>query len=582
MKRLYLILTLLFCFSLSLHSEEAMKYITGKITLADGGDAKREVYVYYNRFGTSSDNLMKVVQAEPNGEFKVPIPQSINYAKVHLAAPGYQAFMTNYIEGDSNPRIEAILNTRAIPEKIDSVSVLISTKKGRSMETLKIGYSRYVKFKVDLKDKKYANISSKGEDTVRYYVFFSESSNTPAEHKGKWEYDNNGDYQAVVVTKNKKLSLTIDLAKYRYSDDPEEQSPTTGQWVDSPVNTRYNEVINLLPPTEVARLRQNFYYYVMQYNKEAIKNLDSAEIERRKMGTIMKFRRFISTNDSLLAVVDSPYLTDYLNLTKMDLLSAPDSLKSWDDKYEVLKSLQMLPTVFYAEFNDVVNTKEFKENPQYYLDILEELFAKSKNKRNYFYLRYGLYAWLSRSDIIKDPKYNDFLIRNLNELAEYDDLDNWPKTGIPKTLAQLVLDTMSYAPDFSFKTIDGKELKLSDYQGKWVLLDFWGTWCGPCVMETPFLVDAYNTLGGDKFEMISIASDRSVEVVSDYVKKNEMKWTNTVALSGYAKGVLEQYGITSFPTMMLIDPKGKFIEVKAHELRGESLLPTLEGIIEKE
>jgi hypothetical protein len=291
------------------------------------------------------------------------------------------------------------------------------------------------------------------------------------------------------------------------------------------VNTQCNEVLGLLPLADVSRLGQNFYFYVFQYNNEAIKTLDSVELDRRKMGTIMKFRRYLSTNDSLLDIVESPYLRDYLNLTKMDLLSAPDSLKTWEDKYKVMQTLQMLPTVFYAEFNDVINSKEFKDNPQKYLDILEALFAKANNKRNNYYLRYGLYSRLASNEIIQDPKYREYLIKNLKELAEYDDLDSWPKTGIPKTLAQLELDTMSYAPDFSFQTIDGKARKLSEYKGKWVLLDFWGTWCGPCVMETPFLVDAYNMLGGEKFEMISIANDRSVEVVSDYVKKNEMKWT---------------------------------------------------------
>lgn len=582
MKRLCLIFGLIFFLSLALHSEEGVKYITGKITLADGGDAKREVYVYYHRFRNSDDNLMKIVPTDANGEFKIPIPISINYASLHLAAPGYEAYITDYIEGDTNPRVEAILLTRAVPEKFDSVGVMIYTSKGRTMEKLKIGYSRFVKLRVDFNDKKYANITGKGEDTVKYSLFFGKGSNTPAEHKGKWKYDNNGDYYAVAVTKKKILSFSIDLSQYRYSDNPEEQSPSDGKWVNSPVNTRYNEVLRLLPLAEVSRLKQNFYYYVMQYNNEAIKTLDSAELDKRKMGTIMKFRRYLSTNDSLLALVDSPYLTDYLNLTKLDLLSAPDSVKSWEDKYEVMQSLQELPTVFYSEFNDVVNTEEFKEKPEYYLDIIEALFAKSKNKRDYYYLRYGLYAWLSRSDIIKDPKYNDYLIRNLKELAEYDDLDSWPKTGIPKTLAQLVLDTMSFAPDFTFKTLEGKEKKLSDYKGKWVLLDFWGTWCGPCVMETPFLVEAYNKLGGEKFEMISIASDRNVKVVSDYVKKNEMKWTNTIALEGYAKGVLEQYGITSYPTLMLIDPDGKFVRMKAHELRGELLIPTIRAKLEKE
>lgn len=582
MKRLYILFGLLVIFSLTLHSEEEMKYITGKITLADGGEAKREVYVYYNRFQNSDDNLMKIVQTDSNGEFKVPIPVTINYAAIHLAAPGYQAYITNYIEGDTNPRVEAILLTRAVPEKFDSVGVMINTSKGRTMEKVKIGYSRFVKLKVDFNDKKYADMTGKGEDTVEYTLFFGKGSNTPAEHKGKWKYDNNGDYYAVTVTKKKILSLSIDLAKYRYSDSSEEQSPSVGKWVNSPVNTQYNEVLALLPLADVSRLGQNFYFYVFQYNNEAIKTLDSMELDRRKMGTIMKFRRYLSTNDSLLEIVESPFLRDYLNLTKMDLLSAPDSLKTWEDKYKVMQTLQMLPTVFYAEFNDVINSKEFKDNPQKYLDILEALFAKSNNKRNNYYLRYGLYSRLASNEIIQDPKYREYLIKNLKELADYDDLDSWPKTGIPKTLAQLELDTMSYAPDFSFQTIDGKARKLSEYKGKWVLLDFWGTWCGPCVMETPFLVDAYNMLGGEKFEMISIASDRSVEIVSDYVKKNEMKWTNTVALSGYAKGVLEQYGITSYPTLMLIDPAGKFVKMKENMLRGELLIPTIRAQMEKE
>ncbi|MER3329786.1 MAG: hypothetical protein RIF34_09435, partial [Candidatus Kapaibacterium sp.] len=144
-----------------------MKYINGKITLADGGDAKREVYVYYNRFQNSDDNLMKIVQTDPNGEFKVPLPTSINYASIHLAAPGYQSYITNYIEGDTNPRVEAILLTRAVPEKFDSVGVMIYTSKGRIMEKLKIGYSRFVKLRVDFNDKKYANLVGKGEDTVK-------------------------------------------------------------------------------------------------------------------------------------------------------------------------------------------------------------------------------------------------------------------------------------------------------------------------------------------------------------------------------------------------------------------------------
>lgn len=553
-----------------------MKYITGKITLADGGGAQKEVYVFYKRFRNSSDNLLKVVQAEANGEFKVPIPKSLNYAEIHLAAPGYAAYMTSYIEGDTNPRIEATLSTRSIPTQPDSVSVFMSLKKGQGNEKFAINGKNEIHIEVDFSDEKYKAVTEVGEDTVTFTYYFGEITITPADHKGEWIYDYNGDYNAIAVTKNDKFIVDINLDSYRKSDNESQNYLTTGSWVNSPVNKQYNEVLETLPNEDVSRLGQNYYYYVHQHNKDAISKLSPEVIEERKQATINKFYRYIKSNDSLLAIVKSPYLKDYLNMTKVNLLSAPDSSNSWDDRYKVLKSLKDIPIVYYALFNSVIYSKEFKADPQKYIDILEKNYAKTKNKRNYNFLMYGLMATLARTELVDDPKYLKYITENLNEIAKYDDLDNWPKSDLPKTLVQLELKSMVKAPDFSFKTIDEKDYKLSDFKGKWVMLDFWGTWCGPCVMETPYLVDAYNKLGGENFEMISVASDRSVKVVSDYVTEKKMNWVNTVALDGYAEGVLEQYGITAFPTIMLLDPEGKFVKVQSKELRGENLIPTLE------
>lgn len=575
MKRIIFVLGLILSFAISTNAEE-MKYVTGKITLSDGGNAQREVYVYYNRFRNSTDNLLKVVKTDAKGEFKVGIPKSINYAQIHLAAPGYAGYMTYYIEGDKSPRVEATLHPRSVPEKLDSVGVILVNSGAQTVEQFQITDNKYAEIQFDLNDIKYDDIKMKNNDSITYTYFFNFSSITPAENVVAFRYDNNGDYNAVTVHKNNILKLNLDLTKYNRSNELAKKDLTTGGWINSPVNQKYNAFLKFMPNDEVSYLRQSYYYYVLQKNNDAIKEFTPEDLEKRKEATIVQYDSYIKTNDSLLAIVNSPYLKDYLKLTKLYILSISDTNLKWEDYNKVLNSINEIPIVYYTLFNDIVYKEEFKSNPQKYIDILEKLFAKTKNKRNRYYLRFGLYSMLTRTELVENPKYLMYIKNNLNELAKYDDLDSWPKKDIPKTLAQLELKTMVYAPEFSFKSIDEKDHKLSDFKGKWVLLDFWGTWCGPCVMETPYLVAAYDKLGGDKFEMISVASDRTVEIVSNYVKEKKMNWANTVALTGYAKGVLELYGINSFPTLMLVDPDGKFVKMEQYKLRGDLLIPTLE------
>lgn len=575
MKKLIIILGLILSFAISSNAEE-MKYITGKITLSDGGNAQREVFVYYNRFQNSIDNLLKVVQTDAKGEFKVGIPSNLKYAELHLAAPGYAGYMTDYIEGDKNPRVEATLHPRAIPEKLDSVGVILVNSGAQIVEQFPIVDNKYAEIQFDLNDIKYEDIKMKDNDTITYTYFFNFSSITPAEDVEVFRYDNNGDYNAVTVHKNNILKLNLDLSKYKRSDELVKQDFTTGGWINSPVNQKYNEFLTFMPTEEVSGLSPEYYYYVLQKNNDAIKDLTSEVLEKRKQATITKYKRYITIVDSMLATTESSYLKDYLTITKLDLRNSADTANKWEDFYQVLTSINEIPVVYYSLFHSIVYKDEFKANPQKYIDILNKTFEKSKNKRNHNFLRYGLYVTLSRTELINNPKYLKIIKDSIEEIAKYDDLDEWPRTDIPKTLAQLEIKNMVYAPEFLFKSIDEKEHKLSDFKGKWVLLDFWGTWCGPCVMETPYLVAAYDKLGGEKFEMISISTDENIEIVEKFMKKKKMKWINTISLNGYAKGVIEQYGVNSFPTIMLVDPEGKFLKIDIEKLRGDSLIPTLE------
>lgn len=123
----------------------------------------------------------------------------------------------------------------------------------------------------------------------------------------------------------------------------------------------------------------------------------------------------------------------------------------------------------------------------------------------------------------------------------------------------------SIAPDFVVQTVSGDSLRLSDFRGKFVMLDFWGTWCGPCLNELPHLKKLSQSFS-DELKVIGLAHDdpRSLE---DFLKEQEHKIPYPNGISD--PKIEKAYGIVSWPTTFLIAPNGKII---AKNLRGEKLV----------
>jgi peroxiredoxin len=137
------------------------------------------------------------------------------------------------------------------------------------------------------------------------------------------------------------------------------------------------------------------------------------------------------------------------------------------------------------------------------------------------------------------------------------------------------------AADFDFVTVDGKNKKLSDYKGKLVLLDFWGTWCGPCRQEIPNMKKAYDRFNEKGFEIISISSDlimktKTESEFKDFIEENKMNWVHI--LDGTDKKLHTLYKIAHWPTLFLVGRDGNIIN-NEDVLRGEDLISTLEKVI---
>lgn len=120
------------------------------------------------------------------------------------------------------------------------------------------------------------------------------------------------------------------------------------------------------------------------------------------------------------------------------------------------------------------------------------------------------------------------------------------------------------APDFTLKDIDGNDFTLSSLRGKYVILDFWGSWCGWCIKGMPQMKEYYKKYAG-KFEIVGVDCNDTDQKWKDAVKKHELPWKHVYnpranSEEEHAGNVLGKYGIQGFPTKIVISPEGKIVK----------------------
>jgi peroxiredoxin len=204
---------------------------------------------------------------------------------------------------------------------------------------------------------------------------------------------------------------------------------------------------------------------------------------------------------------------------------------------------------------------------------LSKEFSEKQKEVQMDFIKSNPDSWLSL-DLLKqiagynpdvwevEPVFNTFSerVRNTKAGKAYaESLKNLHKTAIGEI-----------APDFTQNDPSGKPVKLSDFRGKYVLIDFWASWCGPCRAENPNVVKAYNTYKDKNFTVLGVSLDRE-NGREDWLKaieKDQLTWTHVSDLKFWNNEVAQLYMIRAIPANLLIDPKGKII---GRGLRGEAL-----------
>ncbi len=557
-------------------SSKQKYFLKGNVELKNSNIKKDiEIRLYNDVSREKEKDLIGLVKTNAKGNFKIEIPDKNIKYKIHISYPNYESYRTEFFMIDEIPKLNAVLVPAAISEKATEVSLVgdfNDFKYDAAVIMPEIGNDLYEsEIKYDQPKMKYQ------------FLFDTEShSFSDISDNVDYEYDHGGDYYSIISSDSTTYKIIADLNKYPKYNDLTKKEISSGNFIDAPIFNEYTEIKDEIEKMNLAANVSMLMYehrdkktkktYFRNYSDKKIEELISeAKIQISKANTYI---------DSMLTKVLYSQSIDYLLDQKIYLKSG--NLKDFDFT-DFLKLFKQINGLNFTRRNGNYKTlmwyPEFKENEVEYLKMIKEKiinsYGENKRDRQLFYYYYSL----SQFDqyIYKGKKYSGEILQGLAEIET-----NLPdkKNDIEKLKNKIKLNSLDYAPEFSFTDLEGKSYQLSDFRGKWVFLDFWATSCAPCEMEIVNVKKTREMFSTEELIIIGIAREKDIEKVKQHTKKHNENWITTLDSQDEQNSIRSKYGVSGIPAFFLIDTEGKLVNT-ALWLRGENMYLEIERHINK-
>ncbi|MCA6461667.1 MAG: AhpC/TSA family protein [Chitinophagaceae bacterium] len=189
-----------------------------------------------------------------------------------------------------------------------------------------------------------------------------------------------------------------------------------------------------------------------------------------------------------------------------------------------------------------------------------------------------IYAIGIASRTLKKEELQQLVKASVNKFPEHSSLQKVSTilSGATQPEPEEISKVNMEAPDFTLPDPNGKMISLKSFRGKYVLVDFWASWCGPCRQENPTVVAAFNRFKDKNFTVLGVSLDDNKAKWLKAIQDDKLTWTHVSDLKQWESIVVPMYQIQGIPFNVLVDPNGKVI---ASELRGEDLEKTLSSVL---
>ncbi len=366
----------------------------------------------------------------------------------------------------------------------------------------------------------------------------------------------------IILGTEEKVTLNGTCAQFQIAQLPDSDLNTKYEEVKMLINQHKNELSQQLRQLQAANAQQN-----VEAANAAVRAM--ADLDQKRLGELDALKK---TNPYLAKILALNTYLSYQNNGTGDM----SEIEYFGQKYFQLvdwkdADYNHMPWVYesvkgYAQTLASVGLPD--SNQKNFIDqLLNQIPA---NSRTYMLALGGVISGLESK---KSPLIGNYAQRYV---------DKYKKTE-PEAAAQLQqllqmsasFITGAEAPDFTMNNLENQPVKLSDFRGKVLLIDFWASWCGPCRRENPHVVGLYNQYHEKGFDILGVSLDRTREPWVAAIEKDGLAWHHVSDLQGWSNSAARLYGVSSIPQTVLLDRDGKII---ARNLRGEALDAKLKEI----